>query len=183
MKQALSISKRSALLLAWICTSFIPIASAHPYSYPPLNSKSFAGIWEGIVPEGPRVFVISVDSGLRGAQVAMGTGPASKPDRVVFRAYAVRVHRGGSFLIEARDKAGFVLKIRGRGWAAAGSGRLKADVEISANPTEPLPTVFDVDFRMMKGGYIESIHRLAMLAHEGITGARPARATTRSTRK
>ena len=133
---------------------------AHMPVVPVLDRASIVGVWEGIRPTEPRLFLLDIRTDGEPSFAGMVLG-AESDHPMVFQIDTVQVTRGkvlvlGRGLNEDRD---YRLKIVGSGRAIGGEGDMRADVMVTREARWPShPT--QIDFALRKGSCAKLLGRM-----------------------
>jgi hypothetical protein len=155
----------TVLLFAARLDAHVPVA-------PLLDRASIVGVWEGIQPTEPRLFLLDIRTDGEPSFADMVVG-AESDHPMVFQIDTVQTTRG-KVLVLARglnEDRDYRLKIVGSGRAFAGEGDMRADVMVTREARWPShPT--QIDFVLRKGSYAKLLGRMYGAGEKDLAEAR-----------
>jgi hypothetical protein len=107
-------------------------------------------------------------NGATNTSVVMAAGVPPQPQAWLFRSKIVRVEEGGVLFIEAKDDAGALMRLRGRGYGKRTAGHIRADIELWGDKKYG-PTIFTLTLHSTEPGYLSALSSLIKKADQMTT--------------
>ena len=159
-------------LISTTFATYLAVALAAPPALatsgvaPPITRESTIGIWEGIVPDEPRLFVMEVADPGKPSFIAVNVASHMT---MLFRADSIQVSRGRitAKAVGLGDATGYGVRIEGKGRAFDLRGHIQATVALTDGKGRRL-NAWEVRFVNLKGNYIATLKVMSDVVAQAI---------------